>query len=178
MVKTWKFASAKWLNSISIIDRAKSYIPHVTMPQEMFFQLQKSIISGNCRIGSGKYMTKIMIVDDEKEATDLLENLLRLEGHESISVNDSTTASQIANEYNPGIFLLDLMMPGIDGFKLCRILRADPKFALTPILIITALNDTDSRLVAYGAGANDFLTKPYFLLELRAKIKQLLHESE
>jgi DNA-binding response OmpR family regulator len=122
-------------------------------------------------------MTKIMIVDDEKEATDLLENLLGLGGYESVSVNDSTTAAKIADAYNPNIFLLDLMMPVIDGFKLCRILRADPKFTHTPILIITALNDTDSRLVAYGAGANDFVTKPYFFHDLESKIKKLLHET-
>jgi CheY-like chemotaxis protein len=129
-------------------------------------------------IAKGYIMTKILIVDDEKEATDLLENLLRLEGYESVSVNDSTTATQIAGAYNPDIFLLDLMMPGIDGFKLCRMLRAEPKFARTPILIITALNDSDSKLVAFGAGANDFLTKPYFLHELHSRIKNLLHETE
>ena len=123
-------------------------------------------------------MTKIMIVDDEKKATDLLENLLRLEGYESLSVNDSTTAVQTAGAYDPDVFLIDLMMPEIDGFKLCRMLRADPRFAHTPILIITALSDTDSRMVAYGAGANDFLTKPYFLHELASKIKELHPDTE
>ena len=123
-------------------------------------------------------MTKIMIVDDEKEATDLLENLLKLEGYESISVNDSTTAIQIARAKIPDAFLLDLMMPEIDGFKLCRMLRADPKFSHTPIIIITALNDSDSRVVAFGAGANDYITKPYFLHELASIIKKLLHDTD
>ena len=123
-------------------------------------------------------MTKIMIVDDEKKATDLLENLLELEGYESLSVNDSTTAVEIAGAYNPDVFLLDLMMPEIDGFKLCRLLRADPKFADTPILIITALNDIDSRMVAFGAGANGFVTKPYLLHELASRIEKLLSETK
>lgn len=121
-------------------------------------------------------MKKIMIVDDEKEITDLLENLLNLEGYDLISVNDSTTAIQIANDYHPDIFLLDLMMPILDGFKLCRLLRANPKFVHTPIVIITALNDSDSRVVAFGAGANDYLTKPYFLHELTSSIKKLLYD--
>ena len=69
------------------------------------------------------------------------------------------------------------MMPVIDGFKLCRLLRADPQFAHTPIIIITALNDTDSRVVAFGAGADDYLTKPYFLHELVSAIKKIDHKA-
>jgi len=123
-------------------------------------------------------MTKIMIVDDEKEATDLLENLLKLEGYEPTSVNDSTVAAQTASFFKPDIFLLDLMMPGIDGFKLCRLLREDPKFSYTPIIIVTALSDNDSRIVAFGAGANDYLTKPYHPRELALKIKDLIDITE
>ena len=123
-------------------------------------------------------MTKIMIVDDEKEATDLLENLLKLEGYEPASVNDSTIAALTASFFKPDIFLLDLMMPGIDGFKLCRLLREDPKFTHTPIIIVTALSDNDSRIVAFGAGANDYLTKPYHPRELALKIKDLIDITE
>jgi DNA-binding response OmpR family regulator len=150
----------------------------VSTASEYFCTASKEYNIGNIEINQGIIMTKVMIVDDEKEATDLLENLLKLEGYESISVNDSTTATQIANTYNPDIFLLDLMMPEIDGFRLCRLLRADPKFTHTPIIIITALNDNDSRVVAYGAGANDYLTKPYFLHELASRIKSLIHKTE
>ena len=123
-------------------------------------------------------MTKIMIVDDDKEVTNMLENLLKLEGYEPTSVNDSTIATKIAGDLRPDIFLLDLMMPEIDGFKLCRLLREDPKFAHTPILIVTALDDNDSRIVAYGAGANDYLTKPYHHHELASKIKSLIAPNE
>ena len=117
-------------------------------------------------------MTKIMIVDDEKESTDMLENILKLEGYEYISVNDSRTAIQIAGIFNPDIFLLDLMMPNLDGFRLCRKLREDPKFTNTPVIILTALSDNDSRAVAFGAGADDYLTKPYHLNELVSRIKK------
>ncbi|MEK6752067.1 MAG: response regulator [Chloroflexota bacterium] len=119
-------------------------------------------------------MTKIMIVDDDIEATTILESLLKLEGYEPTSVNDSTIAAQRASLMHPDLFLLDLMMPEIDGFKLCRLLRTDPEFAHTPIIIVTALADLDSRIVAYGAGASGYITKPYHPHELVIKIKELI----
>lgn len=121
-------------------------------------------------------MTKIMVVDDDKEATNLLESLLKLEGYIPVSVNDSTIAVKLADSIDPDLFLLDLMMPEIDGFKLCRLLRAEKKFAHTPVIIITALSDDDSRAVAYGAGASDYLTKPYHPHELVSRIKTLIEK--
>ena len=119
-------------------------------------------------------MSKIMIVDDDVQATTLLEKILSVEGYESITVNDSSKAVQIAKSTNPDLFLLDLMMPDPDGFKLCRMLRLDPYFSKTPIIIITALDDNDSRVVAYGAGANDYLTKPFHIDELSQRIRTLI----
>ena len=68
------------------------------------------------------------------------------------------------------------MMPDPDGFKVCRLLRADNRFIFTPILILTVLDDTDSRIVAFGAGADDYLIKPYDIDQLVLTIKTLLHE--
>jgi len=122
-------------------------------------------------------MTKIMVVDDDKEATKLLEDILAYQGYEAISVNDSTTAAQMATQTFPDMFLLDLMMPEIDGFKLCRLLRADRAFYFTPIIIVTALNDMDSKAVAFGAGADDYITKPYLPSELLKKISDLFQSN-
>jgi DNA-binding response OmpR family regulator len=119
-------------------------------------------------------MTKIMVVDDDIETTTVLASILKLEGYEPISVNDSTVAIQKANSLLPDLFLLDLMMPVIDGFKLCRLLRENPRFMSTPIIIITALDNTDSRIVSFGAGANDFIAKPYLPHELILKVKEQL----
>lgn len=119
-------------------------------------------------------MKKIMIVDDDIETTNLLESFLKAEGYEPITVNDSTTAVETATLSRPDLFLLDLMMPGIDGFKLCRLLREVPRFFHTPIIIITALDDKDSKIVAFGAGANDYITKPYHPRQLALKIKDFL----
>jgi len=121
-------------------------------------------------------MAKILIVDDDPQATTLLEMLLSPRGYETISVNESSKAVNTAIETQPDLIILDLMMPDPDGFKVCRMLRADARFIFTPILIITALDDTDSRIVAYGAGADDYLIKPYDVDELALTIRNLLHE--
>ncbi|MDL1909583.1 response regulator transcription factor [Chloroflexi bacterium CFX6] len=123
-------------------------------------------------------MTKIMVVDDDKDATALFEEVLRAEGYDPILLNESAKAIQIAKQEKPSLFILDLMMPEPDGFKLCRMLRREPEFKNTPIIIVTALNDTDSRIVAIGAGANDYLTKPFRLDELYASIKDHLDDLE
>lgn len=121
-------------------------------------------------------MAKILIVDDDPQATKLLEMLLTPRGYSTVSVNESSTAVNVAIDTAPDLIILDLMMPDPDGFKVCRMLRADSRFIFTPILIITALDDTDSRIVAYGAGADDYLIKPYNVDELASTIKYLLHE--
>lgn len=123
-------------------------------------------------------MTKIMVVDDDKDATALFEEVLRAEGYDPILLNESAKAIQIAKQEKPSLFILDLMMPEPDGFKLCRMLRREPEFRNTPIIIVTALNDTDSRIVAIGAGANDYLSKPFRLDELYESIKDHLDDLE
>ncbi len=115
-----------------------------------------------------------MIVDDDVETTTILESILKLAGYEPASVNDSTIAAQKASLLRPDLFLLDLMMPGIDGFKLCRLLREKPEFRRTPIIIVTALDNQDSRIVAFGAGASDYIAKPYLPHELISKINDQL----
>lgn len=122
-------------------------------------------------------MTKIMVVDDDKDATALFEEVLKAEGYEPILINESVKAIPLAKQEMPALFILDLMMPEPDGFKLCRMLRKEPEFRHTPIIIVTALNDTDSRIVAIGAGANDYLTKPFRLDELYASIKDHLEDA-
>jgi DNA-binding response OmpR family regulator len=121
-------------------------------------------------------MAKIMVVEDDEQASTFIAEVLALDGHEAIVVNDSSKAMDIASSTIPQAILLDLMMPPPDGFKLCRMLRAEPKFKDTPILIVTALDDTDSKIVAIGAGASDFIVKPFPVEDLLAKVKELLEE--
>lgn len=119
-------------------------------------------------------MTKILMVDDDKLVTDLLDKILRSEGYETTAVNDSAKAIETARLVVPDLILLDLMMPQPDGFRVCRMLRELPEFSRTPIIIVTALDDSDSRAVAFGAGANDYLSKPFHPAELSEKITAAL----
>ncbi|MCZ2126489.1 MAG: response regulator [Anaerolineales bacterium] len=119
-------------------------------------------------------MTKIMVVDDDKLVTDLLQKLLKNKGFDVTIVNESPKALDLAKREMPDLILLDLMMPELDGFRLCRKFRAEPYFRYTPIVIITALDNEDSRAVAFGAGATDYLSKPFHPDELYAKIAEAL----
>ncbi len=121
-------------------------------------------------------MTKILVVDDDKGATDLIEVILLSSGYEPIIVNDSSKAMEVADQTRPDMILLDLMMPEPTGFQLCRMLRANPNFRTTPIVIITALDNTDSRVVAIGAGANGFLRKPFHVSDLTEKVRDFVNK--
>jgi len=123
-------------------------------------------------------MAKIIVVDDDKAATTLFEQVLLMNNYEVVTLNESKKTIEAANKFHPDLFILDLMMPEPDGFKLCRMLRADPLYRRTPILIVTALNDTDSHLVAIGAGANDYLVKPFHIDRLFAMVEKQLNKNK
>ena len=90
-------------------------------------------------------MPKILIVDDDITITELMKALVKTEGHEPTTVNDSLQAMEIARSVNPDLITLDLMMPGLTGFELCKLLHDDPSFANTPIVIVSAKDDSESK---------------------------------
>ena len=116
-------------------------------------------------------MPKILIVDDDITITELMKALVKTEGHEPTTVNDSLQALEIAKSLNPDLITLDLMMPGLTGFELCKLMHEDPSFANTPIVIVSAKDDPESKEQAKQAGATDYLTKPFGLDEFINKIK-------
>jgi CheY-like chemotaxis protein len=122
-------------------------------------------------------MAKILIVDDDEQATTLLERVLAIKGHEASSLNDSAETLQVVSSSPPDLILLDLMMPEPNGFEVCKMLRADPKYAKLPIVIITAMDDNASKENAYAAGANDYLTKPFRIDALAQAIDDLIENS-
>jgi DNA-binding response OmpR family regulator len=119
-------------------------------------------------------MTKILVVDDDTQVTSLLKKYLSSKNFEVTTINQSSKAMSAAHLLRPDLFILDLMMPPPDGFELCRLLRADPVFAQAPILIITAMDISNSSATSFGA--NDYLTKPFNLDEIVARIHLLLNE--
>ena len=106
-------------------------------------------------------MAKILIVDDDHLITSLMYSLVTMDQHEAIVVNDSSEAMAVAHATSPELITLDLMMPHLSGYDLCQLLRADPKFKQTPIIIISAKEDTRSKEKAFELGANEFITKPF-----------------
>ncbi len=122
-------------------------------------------------------MPKIIVVDDDKTSTALFEQVLLMYKFEVITLNESAKTLETATEVKPDLIILDLMMPEPDGFKVCRMLRSDPLFRRTPIIIVTALNDLDSKLVAMGAGANDYLVKPFHIDQLFTIIEKQLNKN-
>ena len=119
-------------------------------------------------------MPKILIVDDDVNITELMKALVSMEGHEPITVNDSLEAVEIAKSIAPDLITLDLMMPGLTGFELCKLLREDPDFSKTPIIIISAKDDPESKQKAFEAGAKDFITKPFGVENFLGKIDALI----
>lgn len=119
-------------------------------------------------------MAKIMIVDDDLQAGGLLERVVRMNNHQAIVVNKSIHAMETAHSNEPDLFLLDLMMPDLNGYELCALLRADPKFSSTPIIVVSAMEDRESKTRAFTTGANEYITKPFDIVELGERIERLL----
>lgn len=119
-------------------------------------------------------MGKILIVDDDRGTTKLLEFMLSKEGYDVASVNSGGETLPTALAYNPNLILLDLMMPNVDGFEVCKDLRAESQFAHIPIVFFTSVSDVDKKVAAFGSGANDYIVKPIHPQELKLRIKALI----
>ncbi|MEA3397061.1 MAG: response regulator transcription factor [Chloroflexota bacterium] len=114
---------------------------------------------------------QVLIVEDEPTLLETLEyNLLR-QGYQVCTATDGPTALEIARRERPDVILLDIMLPGLDGFEVCRILRREMN---APILMLTARDDEVDRVVGLEVGADDYLTKPFSMRELLARVKALL----
>ncbi|MEI8165842.1 MAG: HD domain-containing phosphohydrolase [Chloroflexales bacterium] len=115
----------------------------------------------------------VLIVDDQLRGREVLISLLAPEGYRLLLAGSGPEALLVAQGSIPDLVLLDVMMPEMDGFEVCRHMRADPKLALVPIFLVTALDDQTSLLRGLEVGADDFVSKPFNRAELRARIRTI-----
>ncbi len=117
---------------------------------------------------------RILVVDDVEPNVRLLEAKLTLEYYEVLTAGDGATALRVASDERPDIILLDVMMPGMDGFETCRRLKADPVTRHIPVVLVTALDGREDKIKGLDAGADDFVTKPIDDVILFARVRSLL----
>ncbi|NTV63024.1 MAG: response regulator [Oscillochloris sp.] len=120
-----------------------------------------------------KHINLVLIVDDQPRGQQILASLLETEGYQLAYANNGPEALALARTLIPDLVLLDVMMPGMDGFEVCRRLRADPLLSLIPVVLVTALDDNSARMQGIEAGADDFVTKPFNRAELRARVRTI-----
>lgn len=118
-------------------------------------------------------MSTVLIVDDSESARETLHTILDGLGYDLFTAQNGKEALEMAAAIRPDLILLDVMMPGMDGFEVCRRIRATPPLAEVPIVILTALDNSASLLQGIEAGADDFLTKPVDRHELRARVRTI-----
>ncbi len=121
-----------------------------------------------------KQNSKVLIVDDDNKNVKLLEGLLIPFKYEIFKAYNGEDALSVVKNSEIDLILLDVMMPHMDGFEVCRRIKSDERTRLTPIIMLTALDDTDSRIRGIEAGADDFITKPPHKVELTARVSALL----
>src|ERR1700712_832311 len=121
-------------------------------------------------------MSRVLIVEEEPRMRALLEELLASEGHETVAVGEGVAALAIASRTDVDAAVIDVMLPGMDGFELCRHLRRHE--IDMGVLLLTARASLDDRVTGLDSGADDYLTKPFEVEELRARVRALLRRHQ
>src|SRR5919206_3051619 len=116
----------------------------------------------------------VLAVDDNEHNLQLLEEYLRTWGYDVVFARDGAEALQLYPRVNPSIIVLDVMMPNMDGYEACGLIKGSPGGRTIPILMLTALTGTEDKIRALECGADDFLNKPINREELRTRIRSLI----
>lgn len=117
---------------------------------------------------------KILIVDDEEHIVELLKFNLEVKGYKVLCAYDGVEGFNLAKEEKPDLVLLDLMLPGIDGIEVCRRMKSDSELKKTPVIMLTAKNLEQDKIKGLEIGADDYMTKPFSVKELMARVKAVL----
>ena len=117
---------------------------------------------------------RLLVVDDNAQNVELVTALMQVEGYEVVAAANGLEALDKVAALSPDVILLDVMMPKLDGYEVCRRLKAQPATRLVPIVMLTAMGAEDARIRGIEAGADDFITKPFSRAELKARIRSLI----
>jgi DNA-binding response OmpR family regulator len=117
---------------------------------------------------------KILVVDDTPQNVKLLGDLLTAKGFTAVTAASGEEALEKLAQERPALVLLDIMMPGLSGYDVCRRIRAEPSTALLPVVLVTSLDPHEERIKGIEAGADDFVQKPFNHAELLARVRSLL----
>lgn len=123
-------------------------------------------------------MPQILLIDDEQDILDLLSYNLKKEGFSILTAKDGISARETANKTAPDLIILDLMLPGIDGIELCRLLKKEKNTASIPIIMLTARGQEMDKVAGFETGADDYVTKPFGVKEIIARVKALLRRTK
>ena len=118
--------------------------------------------------------SKILVVDDEEDVTDLVRYHLEAEGLTVETINDPSLILGVGRDFQPNLCILDVMMPGIDGIQICRMIRADSKLKNVPVVFLTAKGEEEDRILGLETGGDDYICKPFNIKELVLRVKAIL----
>jgi DNA-binding response OmpR family regulator len=119
-------------------------------------------------------MTTILVIDDDELVSRTLQKALKMYNYHVMVANSGTEGLQLARRHRPDLFILDIMMPGADGYQVCRQIRGDPLLQDLPVLFLTAKAKDEDKIEGFRAGADDYLSKPFNMEELQLRVKAIL----
>ncbi|MEM7118151.1 MAG: response regulator transcription factor [Chloroflexota bacterium] len=119
-------------------------------------------------------MSTILVIDDDELVSRTLQRTLKHYGYQVMSAHSGTEGLQLARRHRPDLFILDIMMPGLSGYDVCRQIRGDPLLRDLPVLFLTAKAKDEDKIEGFRAGADDYLSKPFNMEELELRVKAIL----
>ena len=122
-------------------------------------------------------MSTILVIDDDELVSRTLQRALKMYGYQVMVSNSGTEGLQLARRHRPELFILDIMMPGADGYQVCRQIRGDPLLKDLPVLFLTAKAKDEDKIEGFRAGADDYLSKPFNMEELQLRVKAILRRA-
>lgn len=119
-------------------------------------------------------MALILVIDDDDLVSRTLQRALKMYDHQVMTANSGIEGMQLARRHRPDLFILDIMMPGVDGYQVCRQIRGDPLLQDVPVLFLTAKAKDEDKIEGFRAGGDDYLIKPFNMQELELRVKAIL----